>query len=355
MAHLLSLIDTRPQLEIADPQAPPPAYPLPPQGINTASKTALIVADESLVGLLRRCLEKEGYTVRAASNTEEGMRLYSDFSPFNVVLIDYFAPTNDTVVIDPCAAQQTHGTALAMSIQDTTPSQAMIIVALDFQNAEVPRPQELMHVPILIDISIFRLRTLLSALEVRRAIEGLTIEDKLRLKRAAAFWIKVRGLAIRNISADELLNEALLLTLIGAEDAQRGRHLNRNVHLVRYLKEAMRSISTNWKRQSERETHFREFPTHDAEGREQSSLHQIKSHEVAADRNLIAKEEVARILTICQDIPDATPVLLGLYEGLKPNEIRQKYGLDETRFASAKKRIRLKVMSEPNGGDERGL
>ena len=353
MAHLLSFIDTRP--EIAYPQALPPVDPLPPRSINTASKTALIVADESLVKLLRRCLEKDGYTVRAASNTEEGMRLYSVFSPFNVVLIDYFAPTNDRAVIDPCAAQQTHGTALAMSIQETAPTQAMIIVALDFQNTEVPRPQELMHVPILIDISICKLRALLWTLEVRRAIAALTVEHKLRLKRAAAFWIQVRGLAIRNRSADELLNEALFLTLIGAEDTRRGRHFNGNVHLVRYLKEAMRSISTNWKRQSEREADLRQFPTHDAEGREQSPLHHVKSREVAADRDLIAKEEVARIFTICEHIPDATQVLQGWYADLKPNEIRQKYGLDETRFASAKKRIRLAMMNETNGGDERGI
>src|ERR1039458_8608708 len=103
MAHLLSFIDTRSQFEIAnpsapsDPPAPPnaPAPPLPPQSINTAPKTALVVANDSLVLLLRRCLEEEGYTVRIALNTEEGMRLYSDFAPFNVVIIEYDAPERD--------------------------------------------------------------------------------------------------------------------------------------------------------------------------------------------------------------------------------------------------------------------
>jgi hypothetical protein len=51
-------------------------------------------------------------------------------------------------------------------------------------------------------------------------------------------------------------------------------------------------------------------------------------------------------------------VLQGWYEDLKPSEIRQKYGFDEKRFAAAKKRIRLTIMSRRNhngGGKEYGI
>src|ERR1017187_9714011 len=150
----------------------------------------------------------------------------------------------------------------------------------------------------MIDITILQLRTLLSTLEVRRAMATLTVADKLRLKRAAAFWVQVRGLAAPNTTADDLLSEAQLRTLIGAEESQQGRHWNRDVDLVWYLSEAMRSISTSWKRQ-EKEKHLRlENPTHDAEGTEQSPLKYLASPEVAADRMLIAKEKVARIFRI---------------------------------------------------------
>jgi hypothetical protein len=58
------------------------------------------------------------------------------------------------------------------------------------------------------------------------------------------------------------------------------------------------------------------------------------------------------------DDTDATQVLQGWYDDLKPNEIKQKYGLDEKRFAAAKKRIRVRTMSRRNrdgGGAKHGV
>jgi hypothetical protein len=101
MAHLVSFIDT--QL-LDDPQplnplnAPQPLeqpeHPEPLKSITTAHKSALLVAKHpSLLKFLRRFFEEEEeYTIRTASNSEEGMRLYGDFGPFNVVLIDYDVP-----------------------------------------------------------------------------------------------------------------------------------------------------------------------------------------------------------------------------------------------------------------------
>ena len=217
----------------------------------------------------------------------------------------------------------------------------------------------MLHIPVMIDITILQLRTLLSTLEVRRAMATLTVEDKLRLKRAAEFWVQVRGLAPHKRTADELLSEAQLKTLIGAKETQQGRHWNRDVDLVWHLSEAMRSISTNWKRQSEKEKHLRlELPTHDAEGHEQSPLKYLPSPEAAADRMLIAKEKVAQIFRMFTEDSEATQVLQGWYDDLKPNEIRQKCGLDEKRFAAAVKRIRVKTISRRNGGgggEEHGI
>ena len=337
MAHLLPFIDTRPPRR-------PPAPPLPPQSINTAPKTALVVANETLVKLLRRCFEEDGYTIRIASNTEEGRRLYSDFAPFNVVIIEYDVPVRNGAQID-IFLPQTSGRDLASDILKIDPSQGIVFAASPYRSRDdLLLPQELLHIPVMIDITIFQLRTLLSRLEVRLAMAALTIADKLRLKRAAAFWVQVRGLSAHDRTADELLSEAQLKTLIGAKETQQGRHWNRDVDLVRYLTEAMRSISNNWKRQSEKEKHFRlELSTRDAEGTEQSPLKYLASPEAAADRILIAKEKVARIFRMFKDDTEATQVLQGLDDGLRPNEIRQKYGLDKKRFAAAVKRIRAKL------------
>ncbi len=358
MAHLLSFIDTRPQYETPQPPEPrsqpePPSLP-PTKSINTAPKTALVVEnDEILVKLLRRCLEDEGYTVRIASNTEEGMRLYGDFAPFNVVIIEYDAPQRNGVKID-YFLPQTSGKDLASDILKINPSQGIILAASAYGSPdELSLRQELMHIPVLIDISIFQLRTFLATLEVRRAMAALTVPDRLRLKRSAAYWIWTRGLgrAAHNRTADDLLSEAQLRTLIGAEDTRQGRHWNKDVDFVWHLTEAMRSISTNWKRQSEKEAYLiSELPTHDAEGHEQSPLENVASRDAAADRSLIAKGEVARIFRMFTDDTECTQVLQGWYDGLKPNEIRQKYGLDEKRFAAAKKRIRVETMSRRNGG-----
>jgi hypothetical protein len=73
---------------------------------------------------------------------------------------------------------------------------------------------------------------------------------------------------------------------------------------------------------------------------------------------LIAKEKVAQIFRMFTEDSEATQVLQGWYDDLKPNEIRQKCGLDEKRFAAAVKRIRVKTISRRNGGgggEEHGI
>jgi len=158
---------------------------LPPQSINTAPKTALVVANETLVKLLRRCFEEDGYTIRIASNTEEGRRLYSDFAPFNVVIIEYDVPVRNGAQID-IFLPQTSGRDLASDILKIDPSQGIVFAASPYRSRDdLLLPQELLHIPVMIDITIFQLRTLLSRLEVRLAMAALTIADKLRLKRAS--------------------------------------------------------------------------------------------------------------------------------------------------------------------------
>ena len=93
MAHLLSFIDATPQFRHPEPLE----LALPPtQSINASRKSALLVEnDESLLKFLRRFLKDEGYAVRTAKNSEEGLRLYRDCAPFNVVLINYCVPQSD--------------------------------------------------------------------------------------------------------------------------------------------------------------------------------------------------------------------------------------------------------------------
>jgi len=348
---LLSMIDTRPQFE--GPQ--PPELSLPPtKNINASSKSALLVEnDESLLNFLRRSLKDEGYAVRTASSSEEGLRLYRDCAPFNVVLIDYCVPESNSVVeIDYCAPQ-TNGIELAMAIREINPSQGIIIAAFDYRNAgEVPRPRELMHIPLLIDTSKFHLRSLLEKIDVDRAIEALTASELLRLQQFAAFRMRGLGRAARGRTGEDLLAEALLGTLIGTEVTGKGRHWNRDVDFVRHLTGAMRSISSCWKRQfKEKEAYLiSELPLRDAEEQGDSPLDNVASGDPPADRRLIEKDERDQVLTIFEADPEATQVLHGLLGNLRKNEIMSSYGLGEKKYAAAMKRIRVKLLGRRNGG-----
>src|SRR3989442_6368755 len=350
MAHLLSFIDTRPEFE--PPQPPEPSLP-PTKSINASSKSALLIEnDESLLNFLRRSLKDEGYAVRTASSSEEGLRLYRDCAPFNVVLIDYCVPQSNGVEIDYCAPQ-TNGIELAMAIREINPSQGIIIAAFDYRNAgEVPRPRELMHIPLLIDISKFQLRSLLEKIDVDRAIEALTSSELLRLRQFAAFRVRGLGRAARGRTGEDLLAEALLGTLIGTEVTGKGRHWNKDVDFVRHLTGAMRSISSCWRRQfKEKEAYLiSELFLHDGEEQEDSLLENVASGDPAADQCLIEKDERDRVLTIFKAEPEATQVLHGLLGSLKKNEIMSSYGLDEKRYAAAMKRIRVKLLGRKNGG-----
>ena len=331
MAHLLAFIDTRSQL--------------------AGPKSALLVEnDESLLNFLRTSLKNDGYTVRTAANSEDGLRLYRDFAPFNVVLIDYYVPPKDGTKIDPCAPQQTNGTALAMAIRDLNPSQGMIIAAFDYRNAgEVKLREELKHIPLLIDSSNFQLSRLLEKIEVERAIEVLTPSELLRLKRFADYRIQGLGRAACGRTGEDLLSEARLRTLMGAGATRQGRHWNKHVDFVWHLTGAMRSISSCWKRQFKEQEPclISETLIHDVEGQEHSPLDNMPSGHATADERLIEKEEEDRVLTKFKDDPVATQVLQGLLDGLNKNEIMSRLG--ERQYAAAVKRI-LKLPGRRNGG-----
>ena len=346
MPHLSPLFEVKAQSETdgAARFPNPPNPPSPPlKSITAASHTALIVANESLVTFLRRCFDEEGYTVRIASNTNEGLRLYRDFGPFNVVVIEYDAPNCDAVKID-CLLPQTNGRNLATDILHISSAQGIIFAAPAYRTpADLALPQQLIHIPVLIDISIFQLRTLISTLELRRAIEALTVADKLRLKRSADFWVGVRGLTPQR-TAEDLLAEAQLKTLT------RERQWKRDFTLVQHLRESMKSISHNWaKKREHKETYlFSEISNPNPDGKELSPIDTLESDQPTADRSVEGRSEVAQIFKLFTDDREATQVLQGWLDELKPNEIRKKYGFDEKRFGAAKKRIRMTIMSRGN-------
>lgn len=358
MGHLLSYFATTdPGQFVGQTESSPSPSTTPTTSINASSRSALLVeSDQSLLKMLRRYLADMGYAVRTASNTEEALRLYRDFVRFNVVLIDYYIQKRNEVEarIDNCSTQ-TAGTGLAKTILTIDPQQGIIFVASDFQcAADVPRPAELKPIPVLVEISLARLRMTLEAIEVVKAVRALTVPDQLRLQHFAKLWIRGIGRAASGRDWQDLLQEAVFRTLLGAEDAKKGRHWNKKVDLVRHLAEAMRSIANSWKRQfAEEENTFlsSELQTCDSEGEEYSLLDNAASGHLLVEDRLIEAEEEDRILGKVRDDADASRLLEGWIDGLKKNEILSKYGLDEKRYAAAVRRMRMKLLGRI-GGDK---
>ena len=340
MSYLLSFIESGLH------QQQPPIEPA--RCINFAPRPALLVAnDKSLSGILRRCLEQQGYAVRIGSNTEEALRLYREFAPFRVVLIDYCVPQRDCIEID-CCAPRTQAIELAKAIRKIDHAQGIILTAFCFRSvSDVPRPPEVLDIPVLVHLNIPYLRTCLEKIELLRAVRALTPAEQLRLRDVAKFRICGLGRAAGGRDWEDLLSEAFCRTLMGATDPKNGRHWNKSVDLIRHLTEAMRSIANSWKRQfiEEKNTYLvSELQTCDAEGDEYSPLDNVASRHVLADERLIEQEIEDQIFAVLRGDPEATQVLQGWMDGFRKHEILPKFGLDEKRYEAAVRRIRVKLL-----------
>jgi CheY-like chemotaxis protein len=343
-----------------------------PTTINAGGKSALVIEnDKSLLTIIRELLKREGYVVRSAPDRAEGFRLYGLYAPFDVVLIDYCVPQTDGVEIDYCAPQK-DGIELAMAILEVNPSQRMIIAAFDYQHEnEVPRPTELTRVPVL--VSTLQLRNLLEKLqylatreEIDQAIAALSRAEWLKLHKFAEWRIRGLGRSAGDRKGQDLLQDALLSTFIGAQDNRNGRRWNKRVDFIMHLTGAMRGISSHWKDKfDDRQVLECEAVKCDAEGQELSPLDNLgqgdtpderlrvavaEGFQPAAERRLVAKETIERIFNMFMDDKEAILALQGLSEGKKKNEIIQKYEFTARQYDAVTKRIRMKLLGLKNRG-----
>jgi CheY-like chemotaxis protein len=325
-------------------QAALPSWPVltpmvSPTLMNGHNKSALVIEyNKSLSRMFTAFLKSDHYLVRTAYKSEDALRLYRDCAPFEVVLIDYHMPKQN-------------GTDIALDILKQDPTQPMIIIASDYQSEdEVPRRNELMNIPFLLEMSNSRFRKILDKLqpwatreEVDRAITALTTTQLLKLQGYGDARVRFsRGADYR--TGDDLLQEAVRLTLEGKEGGGNGRRWNKRVTLETYLYGAIRSLTRRRKSDLESDAVKR-----DAEGRESSPLDNVASGEMGAEKRLLTEEKINRILRMFKDDPEAILVLQGWSEGMKRNEITQE-GLSENQYRATVRRIRMKLLSLTSGG-----
>jgi hypothetical protein len=76
----------------------------------------------------------------------------------------------------------------------------------------------------------------------------------------------------------------------------------------------------------------------------------LQDKSVSPEEKATAYQELNAILELFKDDEDITSYLMGLYDGLTPDEICEIWGWDRTKYGSVQKRLRRSLNKHyPNG------
>ena len=186
------------------------------------------------------------------------------------------------------------------------------------------------RVPPLVDTRIVR------PAETALALGLVGPADLLRLKTIAR--LHARGLP-PDVSWEDLLQEALTRVLVGTRRQPVG------VSMVAFLAGIMRSLkSEHWRRArgrpGSRDALALDRPCDDP--REIELLDPSPDPE----RSLVARQELAAIQRLFEQDTVALQIIAGLGNGLSPEQIRAAYGITDTDYDSARKRMRRRLLRE---------
>lgn len=142
-----------------------------------SQKSALVIEEhDQLLELLARLLKAMDFAVVTAGVGDEGLRLYRECSPFDVVII--------------CHSPKLNGVELATSIRKKSPSQRIVITTTYCSEEDIVRPSDLADIPILFKP--------FSRNELRTAL-GSSV-DTVREKPANCFRRRRRSKTTTNLS-----------------------------------------------------------------------------------------------------------------------------------------------------------
>jgi DNA-directed RNA polymerase specialized sigma24 family protein len=171
--------------------------------------------------------------------------------------------------------------------------------------------------------------------ETALALKLVTELELLRLKTLARWY--ARGLP-PDVNWEDLLQEALTRILIGA------RLASEHVSTVAFVAGVMRSLrSEHVRRAAKRRTGSRS-PTNSSGAEEWQT--KLTEWIPGPEHALVAEQELTAIRRLFDHDPTASAIIDGLAEGLTAEEIRSAARLTETDYASARKRIRRRLLQE---------
>lgn len=157
--------------------------------------------------------------------------------------------------------------------------------------------------------------------ELRAAIEGLSPTDKIRLEKLA----KSRSARLGASNWEELLQEAIVRALAG------GRPWPKRIPLVAFLAEVMRSIASDWARQSARAV---PLPADENE---------LPADDPSPDRSAVARVLLGKLEAEFAEDAEVRALLNGLYAGETAPETMKRTGLALAQYDAARKRLRRGV------------
>lgn len=173
----------------------------------------------------------------------------------------------------------------------------------------------------------------LTDLEIKSLIQGLSPANILRLGQIARKYV-YRSL----MDADEILSEAIVVTASGQ------RKVPRNVSLIAFLAETMRSIASNEVRK------IRKKITPIDDDPENDPILNIADKNIHIEYEVAANQEIEHIYELFKNDEDVTFLLMAKYDGLSPDEICEMGNWDRTKYNSVQKRLRRGLNQRfPNG------
>ena len=179
-------------------------------------------------------------------------------------------------------------------------------------------------------------REAVTAEESVAALRQLSDGDLRRLEQLA----RLRVIGLHALDWQDLLHEAIARLLDGS------RRWPRDVSLVVFLRETMRSIASDHWRRLEKPVVVAESELGVNGESGEGALDNAIDPAASPERRASAAETLARIEEVFEGDDNALKVMAGMAIGKSPQEIQEETGMNETRYASTQRRIRRGLARE---------
>lgn len=179
---------------------------------------------------------------------------------------------------------------------------------------------------------------MLSRDEMQQALATLSEAELLKLERVAQ-WLS----SGRSIAADDLLQEAVCRALEGV------RNCPKDVPVVVFLVNVMKSLVSAYHKAAMIDPIELAAPvsTVDDDGDEKDALADVEDRAPSPEQQLMeddaAEKMKAALHRLFEDDEEAELVLLDIFVGLTAEETRADLNLDETTYATIRRRIRRRI------------